>query len=137
MFKKLVITSGLIGITMTSAFAGAKTARVVDVEPIYQTRYNQICQDVTVNRQSTDPILPILLGAGGAAIAHKNIGNGSGQAAATVIGGIVGYELGKSASATTRRQVETQCHNEPYQVRTGKIVTFEYDGYRFSQQFND
>ena len=128
---KTIIASGLIVLTAGSALAD-NVAHVVDIQPIYQTRYNESCQTVTTKSDSSG-LLPIILGAGGAAIAHKNIGGGSGKAAATVVGGIVGYELGKSASGGT----DNICQRTPYQVRTGQIVTFEYNGYRFTQQFRD
>ena len=138
--KKLV----LAGLLLVSGFAHADYrdlaqhdrdyARVISIEPRYNTVQQQICQQGSVTRsnQSTDTAI----GAGVGAVTGSVIAGRHDRLLGGVIGGVagavLGSEVGKDSTTTTPTQV---CHIEQQTVRAGDTVTFESRGVRFTQIF--
>ena len=131
-----VLTTALL-VTVASSTVALAQPRIVDEQPIYETRYHRTCTEVLVNKETFNPLGALIIGGATGAIAHKHIGGGSGADVAGVLGGLLGYQYGKNATTRTYTETETRCQNDPYQVRVGKIVTFDYEGYRFKERILD
>jgi uncharacterized protein YcfJ len=112
------------------------SAEVVRIEPNMIVMQQQRCQEVVVQvpGSSGNTAGGVLGAIAGAAIGNQ-IGGGSGKDIATVVGGVMGYQVGRgeATAATTERRV--QCTMMPVQVQRGEIVTFRYRDRIFSQTF--
>jgi uncharacterized protein YcfJ len=108
-------------------------AVVVNRQPRYSTVYQQVCTQVPVERRSQGggAVGAIL----GAAIGNQ-IGDGRGRDIATAAGAVIGGQMGSQNDGTTV-DMQTRCSQQPSQVVTGEIITFEYRGRRFTQLFNN
>jgi len=107
-------------------------AIVVSRQPRYVTSYQQVCNQVPVERRSSvggGAVGAIL----GAAIGNQ-IGGGSGRDIATAAGAVIGGQMG-SQNDSTVVEMQTRCNQQPIQVLAGEYVTFEYRGRRFTQEF--
>lgn len=107
------------------------SAIVVSRQPRYATSYQQVCTQVPVERRSQGggAVGAIL----GAAIGNQ-IGDGRGRDIATAAGAVIGGQMGSQSDGTVL-DIQTRCTQQPIQVLTGEIVTFEYRGRRFTQVF--
>ena len=106
-------------------------AVVVSKQPRYSTVYQQICTQVPVERRSQGggAVGAIL----GAAIGNQ-IGDGRGRDIATAAGAVIGGQMGSQNDGISV-EMQTRCSQQPSQVITGEVVTFEYRGRRFTQVF--
>jgi len=107
-------------------------AVVVSRQPRYVTSYQQVCNQVPVERRSSSgggAVGAIL----GAAIGNQ-IGDGRGRDIATAAGAVIGGQMGSQNDGTTV-EMQTRCSQQPIQVLAGELVTFEYRGRRFTQVF--
>ena len=107
-------------------------AIVVSRQPRYVTSYQQVCNQVPVERRSSGgggAVGAIL----GAAIGNQ-IGDGRGRDIATAAGAVIGGQMG-SQNDNTVVEMQTRCNQQPVQVLAGEYVTFEYRGRRFTQEF--
>lgn len=108
-------------------------AVVVGRQPRYTTVYQQVCIQVPVERRSQGggAVGAIL----GAAIGNQ-IGDGRGRDIATAAGAVIGGQMGSQNDGTVV-DMQTRCSQQPSQILSGEIVTFEYRGRRFTQLFNN
>jgi uncharacterized protein YcfJ len=106
-------------------------AVVVGKQPRFTTAYQQVCSQVPVERRGLGGT--IVGGVLGAAIGNQ-VGGGHGKDIATAAGAVIGSQLGSQNDTTV--EMQTRCTQQPIQVQSGEIVTFEYRGRRFSQVFN-
>ena len=106
-------------------------AVVVARQPRYVTTYQQVCTQVPVERRSSGSgaVGAIL----GAAIGNQ-IGGGHGREIATAAGAVIGAQMGSQSDGTVV-EMQTRCSQQPTQVLAGELVTFEYRGRRFTQEF--
>ena len=106
-------------------------AVVVARQPRYTTVYQQVCTQVPVERRSSGggAVGAIL----GAAIGNQ-IGDGRGRDIATAAGAVIGGQMGSQNDGISV-EMQTRCSQQPSQVITGEVVTFEYRGRRFTQVF--
>ena len=107
-------------------------AVVVAKQPRFLTMYQQVCTTVPVERRSQGG--SVFGAIAGAAIGNQ-IGGGSGRDIATAAGAVIGSQLGGQSDNTTV-DMQTRCSQQPMQVQSGEVVTFEYRGRRFTQTFN-
>ena len=130
--KKLVIIAALVS---TTAYA-QRAAEVLRVEPRYGTSTQQQCRDVAVQRPATteNPIGGVLGAISGAAIGNQ-LGGGAGKDIATVVGGVMGYQLGRGESSPGGVEYRTVCENIQTTVQRGETVTFRYNNRVFTQTF--
>lgn len=122
------------------AQAQQETARVISSTPVMQqvpvTR--QVCQDEAVTRAGQKSGAGALMGtiAGGAI--GNSIGEGSGKAAATVLGLVGGALLGNSieGEAPPQTQMVRRCYPQTdYESRvSGYNVVYEFGGKQYSAQ---
>lgn len=136
--KSLIV----IGLLLSTVAVNAQTivttsnptqdvAVVVSRQPRFTTAYQQVCSQVPVERKGIGGT--IVGGVLGAAIGNQ-IGGGSGKDIATAAGAVIGGTLGGQNDAVM--EMQTRCSQQPIQIQSGEIVTFEYRGRRFSQAFN-
>lgn len=111
--------------------ATVEVATVVSKQPKFSTVYQQVCNQVPVERKGVGGT--IVGGVLGAAIGNQ-IGGGHGRDIATAAGAVIGGQLGGQSDSTV--EMQTRCSQQPIQIQSGEIVTFEYKGRRFSQAFN-
>lgn len=107
-------------------------AIVVSKQPRYTTVYQQVCTQVPVERRSQGG--SVFGAIAGAAIGNQ-IGGGSGRDIATAAGAVIGSQLGAQSDSSVI-DMQTRCSQQPMQVQSGEVVTFEYRGRRFTQIFN-
>jgi len=123
-----------------ASFSGSLQAQTVDAalvvarQPHFVTVMQQQCQQVQVQSQAPSVGGTIVGGVLGAAIGNQ-IGRGDGKTVATAVGAVLGSQLGSQSANAETYEVRNVCNNVPVQVQQGEIVTFEYRGRRFSQQF--
>jgi len=112
-------------------FAGEMYARVISIEPKYETYNEAQCHQEVV--RSDNGQVGTVIGAVAGGILGNQVGGGAGKDAATFIGAIVGSQvgnrIGKDQTDQTTKEV---CVAVPVRVARGKIVTFDYEGKRFS-----
>lgn len=116
--------------TIISTGQSQEVAVVVARQPRYNTVYQQVCTQVPVERRGVGGT--IMGGVLGAAIGNQ-IGGGSGRDIATAAGAVIGGQLGGQNDSTI--EMQTRCSQQPMQIQSGEIITFEYKGKRFSQAF--
>lgn len=134
--KRVIV---LVGFVATNAFAQnmppQDVAYVVGVQPRMVTIQQQQCRQVTEQREDHSTAGAIMGGIAGGILGNQ-VGKGSGKTVATaggaVAGALAGNYLGQGGPAQTR----TVCDMVPMQVQQGRIVTFNYQGRIFSQQFD-
>ena len=120
----------------SGSFAYDDFARVIHVQPRYQTVYQQQCYQERV--ESNNSTLGTVIGGVAGGIIGNQVGNGSGRDAATVIGAIVGAGVGNRIGEDQRRYEWRQvCTTVPVTVRRGETVTFMYRGRQFQMTFDD
>lgn len=120
----------------TVAFGYEDFARVIHVQPRYQTTYQQQCHQERV--ESNNSTLGTVIGGVAGGIIGNQVGNGSGRDAATVIGAIVGAGVGNRIGEDQRRYEWRQvCTTVPVTIRKGETVTFMYRGRKFQMTFDD
>lgn len=100
---------------------------VISVEPRYVTVYQRVCE---VNDSAEPNGTGALIGGVLGGVAGHQVGNGSGQTAATIAGTLIGQNIGRNVRRRNR------CWEEPFQEQRGEIVTFEYNGRRFTHVFD-
>lgn len=130
-FSMFATTAALAQTIVTSSMPAQDVAVVVGKQPRYATSYQQVCTQVPVERRSPGggAVGAIL----GAAIGNQ-IGDGRGRDIATAAGAVIGGQMGSQNDITV--EMQTRCSQQPIQIQSGEIVTFEYRGRRFSQVFN-
>lgn len=120
----------------SGSFAYDDFARVIHVQPRYQTVYQQQCYQERV--ESNNSTLGTVIGGVAGGILGNQVGGGSGRDAATVIGAIVGAGVGNRIGEDQRRQEWVQkCSNVPVTVKRGETVTFSYRGKQFTVTFDE
>jgi uncharacterized protein YcfJ len=120
----------------TVSFGYDDFARVINVQPRYQTVYQQQCYQERV--ESNNSTLGTVIGGVAGGIIGNQVGNGSGRDAATVIGAIVGAGVGNRIGEDQRKHEWVQkCNNVPITVKRGEIVTFIYKGRQFTVTFDE
>ena len=120
----------------STVFAYDYVARVIDVQPRYQTIYQQKCHSEIVG--SNNSTLGTVIGGVAGGIIGNQVGGGSGRDAATVIGAIVGAGVGNRIGSDQQNyQTRNVCNTVPVSVRRGEVVTFEYRGRRFTVTYDD
>lgn len=144
------------GLTISGSLAAAQdSARVVEVQPKYITTYTKQCYIEQVPVTRTAPQGGVLDGVGGAlkgdgdalagaiigGVIGNQIGGGDGKKAATVAGVIIGSNMANGTSknngGTYTEYVNREvCQNVPQRMPRGKMVTFEYEGQRFTVSFD-
>lgn len=124
-------TSAVAQTIITSSASTSDVAVVVSKQPRFITAYQQVCSQVPVERRNMGGT--IVGGVLGAAIGNQ-FGGGSGKDIATAAGAVIGSQLGSQNDTTV--EMQTRCSQQPIQMQSGEIVTFEYRGRRFSQVFN-
>ena len=141
MMRKTNYFAIFIGLSLagTSAIAFAQTldaALVVARQPNFVTVLQQQCQQVQVPVQSNSSNVGggVVGGVIGAALGNQ-IGRGDGKTVATAVGAVLGSQLGSQPAHATAYETRQICNNVPVQIQQGEVVTFEYRGRRFSQQF--
>jgi uncharacterized protein YcfJ len=113
-----------------------QSAEVVRVEPRMVTTQQQQCQEVLVQVPgSSGNTAGGVLGAVAGAALGNQVGGGSGKDIATVVGGIVGYQVGRGEPTAPTVERRVQCTLAPVTVQQGEIVTFRYRGRVFTQTF--
>lgn len=117
--------------TILSTSQPQDVAVVVSRQPKFNTVYQQVCTQIPVERRGMGGT--IMGGVLGAAIGNQ-IGGGSGRDIATAAGAVIGGTIGGQNDSTV--EMQTRCTQQPMQIQSGEIVTFEYRGRRFSQVFN-
>lgn len=131
--KKVLIALAILSCsTIYAQSYNQDVAVVVARQPRFNTVYQQTCTTVPVERRSQGG--SVLGAIAGAAIGNQ-IGGGSGRDIATAAGAVIGSQLGGQNDNTTV-DMQTRCSQQPMQVQSGEIVTFEYRGRRFTQIFN-
>lgn len=109
-----------------------EVAVVISKQPKFVTMYQQVCTQVPVERRSQGGgVFGAVLGA---AIGNQ-IGGGHGREIATAAGAVIGGQMG-SQNDTTQVEMQNKCSQQPVTYQQGEIVTFEYKGRRFTQNFN-
>jgi len=124
-------TSAVAQTIITGSASTSDVAVVVSKQPRFITAYQQVCSQVPVERRNMGGT--IVGGVLGAAIGNQ-FGGGSGKDIATAAGAVIGSQLGSQNDTTV--EMQTRCSQQPIQMQSGEIVTFEYRGRRFSQVFN-
>jgi uncharacterized protein YcfJ len=132
--KKLTLTSVVL-LAAVPSHALEDYARVINVQPRYQTIYQQKCFNERV--ESNNSTMGTIIGGVAGGIIGNQVGNGSGRDAATVIGAIVGAGVGNRIGEDQRNyEYRQKCSNEPITIKRGEIVTFEYRGRHFTVTFD-
>jgi uncharacterized protein YcfJ len=106
-------------------------AVVVARQPRYVTSYQQVCSQVPVEQRNTGGA--IVGGVIGAALGNQ-VGGGRGREIATAAGAVIGSQIGGQGDGGV--EIQNRCSQQPVQVISGEVVTFEYKGRRFSHTFN-
>ena len=133
MKKSLILNTLLL---CSSSVLAYDIARVIHVQPRYQTVYQQQCYQERV--ESDNSTLGTVIGGVAGGILGNQVGGGSGRDAATVIGAIVGAGVGNRIGEDQRRQEWVQkCSNVPVTVKRGETVTFSYRGRQFTVTFDE
>jgi uncharacterized protein YcfJ len=138
--KQFALIFTMFMATATSAMAqysNYSTVEIVRVEPRMVTAYQQQCREVAVQTAPTNGNAAggVLGAIAGAAIGNQ-IGGGSGRDIATVVGGVVGYQMGRGDPQPGNVTTRTVCESVPVTVQRGETVTFRYRGRLFSQTFD-
>lgn len=121
---------------LLSSSVFAQEVYVVSVQPRMVTTYQQQCQQVAVQRAPTNGnTAGGVLGAIAGAALGNQVGGGSGKDIATVVGGVIGYNVGKGSPTPGGVEYQTQCNSVPVAVQKGETVTFSYRGRIFTQTF--
>jgi len=120
--KKLLLLI-VFGFISGSVYADVS---IISVTPKYVTVYQTVCES---NNNPEPNGTGALIGGVLGGVAGHQIGDGSGQTAATIAGTLLGQRIGQNINRGTR------CWREPYQEQRGEIVTFEYNGRRFTHVF--
>jgi uncharacterized protein YcfJ len=145
--KKLVVSiaTGIMA-TQIDAFAFEAVARVVAVSPITQqvNQPSQRCwtetQPVTQTAPQEHNYLGAIVGGVAGGLLGAQVGHGNGRVAGAAVGAGVGAVAGDAVAnssndkaTTTMAQVRRCRQIDTVQpVTTGYMVTYEYDGQRFS-----
>ena len=112
-------------------------ATVISVQPRYVTVQQRQCQVQEVVRQENGGEGKVLGGLAGAAIGstigHNHRDSLAGGVVGALIGGAIGNEVAKGPATVEQRQV---CSYVPVTMQQGRIVTFNYQGITFTQQFS-
>ena len=133
--KQLIF--GLIFTTIIVAQSHAQDVYVVSAQPRLVTVYQQQCQQILVQRPaSSGNNAGGVRGAIAGAALGNQVGGGSGKDIATVVGGVVGYQLGRGDAQPGGTEYQTVCNQIPVTVQRGETVTFSYRGRRFTQVFD-
>lgn len=127
----LAIVFGASSSVLAQSLSQQEAAIVVSKQPRYITTYQQVCTQVPVERRSAGggAVGAIL----GAALGNQ-IGGGHGREIATAAGAVIGGQIG-SQNDVSVVDMQTRCSQQPNQVLVGELVTFEYRGRRFTQEF--
>lgn len=135
--KKIAL---LVVLMLTPVAAKAtEFAHVVQIQPKYNVTSERQCHVETVAVQTNDnSTAGSLVGAIAGGILGNQVGKGTGKTLAAVAGAVVGSQVGNNLSdkGGVRYVDRTVCTVVPTQYRTGDIVTFEYRGKTFSQEFD-
>ena len=133
--KKLVLALVLATVGFGAVAQNLDAATVVNVQPRYMTVMQKQCEMREVVRDNSRGDSTIGALAGGAI--GSTIGGNSrdrlvGGVAGALIGGAIGSEIGKDGAKAEVREV---CRMVPVTMQQGSIVTFNYRGQLFTQQF--
>lgn len=140
--KKLIATTAIFTALATSAMAETVRARIISVEPRYQTSYQDVpkteCQNVEVPVYGTvqgggatggDVLAGMIIGG----ILGKGVtGKDDGAAAGAVLGGVIAADQNRSRQVITGYRTERQCSE--VLVRTAVkdikdyLIRFEWNG---------
>ena len=118
----------LLFFLFSPSYAQVDVAQVISRQPRFVTSYQQICTQVPVERKNIGNT--ILGGVLGAAIGNQ-IGGGSGKDIATAAGAVIGSSLASDSII----EMQTRCTLQPVQIQQGEVITFEYNGKRFTHTF--
>jgi len=133
--KKLVLAALLATVGVGAVAQNLDVATVVSVQPRYVTVQQRQCEMREVVRDNSRGDSTIGALAGGAI--GSTIGGNSrdrlvGGVAGALIGGAIGSEIGKDGA---RAEVREVCRMVPVTMQQGSIITFNYHGQLFTQQF--
>jgi uncharacterized protein YcfJ len=130
-----VAVAGLTGFCTPKAHA-EDVATVVSVQPRLVTVQQRQCSIQEVVRENDTTGGKIVGGVAGAAIGSTIGGNSRDRLVGGVVGGLlggaIGNEVAKGPATIEQRQI---CSYVPVTVQQGRIVTFNYQGMTFTQQF--
>ena len=134
--KKLVLAALLATVGVGAVAQNLDVATVVSVQPRYVTVQQRQCEMREVVRDNSRGDSTIGALAGGAI--GSTIGGNSrdrlvGGVAGALIGGAIGSEIGKDGA---RAEVREVCRMVPVTMQQGSIITFNYHGQLFTQQFS-
>ena len=136
-----LILIGAVAIAGLSGFCAPKAhaedvATVVSVQPRLVTVQQRQCSIQEVVRENDTTGGKIVGGVAGAAIGSTIGGNSRDRLVGGVVGGLlggaIGNEVAKGPATIEQRQI---CSYVPVTVQQGRIVTFNYQGMTFTQQF--
>ncbi|MFL6582392.1 MAG: glycine zipper 2TM domain-containing protein [Burkholderiales bacterium] len=145
MKKKLIAIATGIMATQINAFAFEAVARVVAVSPIMQqvNQPSQQCwtetQPVTQAAPQQHNYLGAIVGGVAGGLLGSQVGHGNGRVAGAAVGAGVGAVAGDAMANSSNDKITTmapvkRCRqvDTVQSVTTGYMVTYEYDGQRFS-----
>lgn len=113
-------------------------ATVVNRQPRYVQVMQQQCQTIQESVSINTNEGKVVGGVAGAALGSTLGSNHRDHLAGAVIGGLVGAAIGNQVSrGPSEIQQRTVCRNIPVNIQQGEIVTFEYRGRYFTQQFGN
>jgi uncharacterized protein YcfJ len=112
-----------------------EVATVISSQPRYVTVQQRQCgiQEVVRSNNGSGAVVGGLAGAAlGSTIGHNHRDSLAGGVIGGLVGAAIGNEATKGPDTVEQRQV---CSFVPVTVQQGRIVTFQYQGMTFSQQF--
>ena len=132
--RKVILS---VALSLTSIAYAQDVATVISVQPRYVTVQQRQCQVQDVVRQNDGSGGTMVGGLAGAAIGstigHNHRDSLAGGVVGALIGGAIGNEVAKGPATVEQRQV---CSYVPVTMQQGRIVTFNYQGITFTQQFS-
>jgi uncharacterized protein YcfJ len=133
--KKLILATALATVGFGAFAQTSDVAVVVSVQPRMVTVTQRQCgmQEVVRDNSRGDTTIGALAGGAiGSTIGGNSRDRLVGGVAGALIGGAIGNDIGKDSARAEMREV---CRYVPVTMQQGSIVTFNYHGQMFTQQF--
>jgi len=133
--KRIILSVALASIGFSAFAQNLDVATVVSVQPRFVSVMQRQCEMREVirdNSRSDSTIGALAGGAIGSTIGGNSRDRLVGGIAGALIGGAIGNEIGKD---NARAEVREICRVVPVTMQQGSIVTFNYHGQLFTQQF--
>jgi uncharacterized protein YcfJ len=129
--KKIVALACLFASSFSFAGSFTDYARIVAVEPAYETQIVRECgvahEETSRSSESSNVVGEVVGGVLGGVVGNQ-IGRGKGNVLATVVGAVGGAAVGRGVSRDSETTRVRECSDVKKSYRSGYDVTYEYQG---------